>query len=443
VERAAAQVTAVSAIELAVERAAAQVTAASAIELAVESVLAIAKAAAEPIALGVVIFRAAGAEIETPSVGDQEVPGDTTGRAHDRAAAAVHLAWDLEVAAVGGADRPRRLCKGGNDGSTAMKSIYPNSMLRRLLCSMGTVACAFLTVPLGAQQSSTKAPSLGAASKTFDTPRQAADALINAAEKFDERALAEIFGSHGEDIYLTGEYPQDRQRALDFAAQAREKESVSVDPKTGNRAFLLVGDDWPFPVPIVKVGEKWSFDAKAGRQELLHRRIGNNELDAIDVCRGYVEAQYEYALQKREGYEVNQYAQRIISTPGKQDGLAWQNPDGSWGGPVGEKIARAIEQGYSTGAEPYHGYFFKILKGQGSAAPLGEMDYVVKGVMIGGFALVAAPAEYGVTGVKTFIVSQDGVVYEKDFGLSSLSEFIKMERFNPDQSWNPVPEEDE
>jgi hypothetical protein len=325
-----------------------------------------------------------------------------------------------------------------------MRSIYPNLILRRLLWSMGAVACAFFAGTLGAQQSATKAPTLGTAAKSFDTPQQAAGALIDAAEEFDERALADIFGASGEDIYLTGEYPQDRQRALDFAAQAREKESVSMDPKTGSRAFLLVGnEDWPFPVPIVKVGDKWSFDSKAGRQELLYRRIGSNELDAIDVCRGYVEAQYEYALKKREGYEVNQYAQRIISTPGKQDGLAWQNPDESWGGPVGEKIAHVLEQGYTTGAQPYHGYFFKILKGQGPAAPLGEMDYVIKGVMIGGFALVAAPAEYGVTGVKTFTVSQDGVVYEKDFGLASLSEFIKMERFNPDKSWTPVPEEDE
>lgn len=200
-------------------------------------------------------------------------------------------------------------------------------------------------------------------------------------------------------------------------------------------------EDWPFPVPIVKLGAKWAFDAKAGRQELLYRRIGSNELDAIDICRGYVEAQHDYALQKREGYDANQYAQRIVSTPGKQDGLAWQNPDGSWGGPIGEKIARAIEQGYSGGAEPYHGYFFKILKGQGPAAPLGEMDFVVKGVMIGGFALVAAPSEYGVTGVKSFIVSHDGVVYEKDFGPATLNEFIKMERFNPDKSWTPVLDE--
>jgi DUF2950 family protein len=155
----------------------------------------------------------------------------------------------------------------------------------------------------------------------------------------------------------------------------------------------------------VKLGNQWTFDARASRQELLYSRIESNELDAIDVCRGYVEAQHEYALQKREGYDINQYAQRIVSTPGKQDGLAWQNSDGSWGGPIGEKVARAIEQGYSVSAEPYHGYFFKILKSQGLAAPLGEMDFVVKGVMIGGFALVAAPAEYGVTGVKSFIVS--------------------------------------
>ncbi len=314
----------------------------------------------------------------------------------------------------------------------------------RLLWIAGTLA--FLSVPghLAAQQTAAKtAPaSITVGAKTFDTPQQAADALVAAAEQFDERALMEIFGPGGEDIVFSGEYPQDRKRAADFAAEARERKSVSVDPKKDNRAFLLVGnEDWPFPVPIVKLGAKWAFDAKAGRQELLYRRIGSNELDAIDICRGYVEAQHDYALQKREGYDANQYAQRIVSTPAKQDGLAWQNPDGSWGGPIGEKIARAIEPGYSGSAEPYHGYFFKILKGQGPAAPLGEMDFVVEGVMIGGFALVAAPAEYGVTGVKSFIVSHDGVVYEKDFGSATLNAFIKMERFNPDRSWKPVLEE--
>jgi hypothetical protein len=283
--------------------------------------------------------------------------------------------------------------------------------------------------------------SSGVDAKRFATAQQAADALVDAADKFDVTALEQIFGQGGNDLVLLGEYEQDRERAAKFAAAAREKKAVSVDPNNGKRAFLLVGkEDWPFPVPLVKSGNQWYFDAKAGSQELLYRRIGNNELDAIAISRGYVEAQNDYALQKREGYDVNQYAQRIISTPGTQDGLAWQNSDGSWAGPVGENIAKAIEEGYSSRAEPYHGYFFKVLKAQGPDAPLGAMDYVVKGAMIGGFALVAAPAEYGLTGVKTFIVSQDGVVYQKDLGPASLTEFKKMERFNPDRSWNPVSE---
>src|SRR5215472_2644837 len=297
-----------------------------------------------------------------------------------------------------------------------------------------------------AQETVAKTPASTAAAahslaETFGTPKEAADALIAAADKFDIEAMTKIFGPSGKDIVLSGEDARDRQHASDFVAQAREKESISVDPKTGNRAFLLVGDeDWPFPVPLVKTAGKWSFDAKAGRQELLYRRIGANELDAIQLCHGYVEAQHAYALEKREGYDVNQYAQRIISTAGKQDGLAWQNPDGSWGGPVGEKIAHAIDQGYTPGSE-YHGYYFKILKGQGPAAPLGQMDFVVKGVMIGGFALIAAPAQYAVTGVRTFIVSHDGVVYEKDLGPNTLDVFKKVERFNPDKSWTPVQEQ--
>lgn len=337
-----------------------------------------------------------------------------------------------------------------------MKSISANKNLLGLAWAVSAIAMACLSVPalLTAQQPEAKeappaaaatpaaAPAAGA--KTFDSPQQAADTLINAAEQWDETTLIAIFGPGGDDIVLTGELAQDRQRAADFAAEAREKKTVSVDPKTGNRAFLIVGnEEWPFPVPIVKAGNKWHFDAAAGMQELLYRRIGANELDAIQICHGYVEAQAEYAEQPREGYNVNQYAQRIISTPGTQDGLAWRNANGAWEGPIGEKIAEAIEQGYSNRAEPYHGYFFKVLKGQGPDAPLGQMDYVVKGVMIGGFALVAAPAEYRVTGVKTFIVSNDGVVYEKDFGAGTFDQFKKMELFNPDKSWSPVPDEDD
>jgi hypothetical protein len=300
-------------------------------------------------------------------------------------------------------------------------------------------AASAAAAPRQAQTGATKATATSA--QTFDTPRSAADALVKAAGDFDQVALVRIFGEDGRDIAFTGEFPQDRKHATDFAREAQEKLAVSIDPKTANRAFVLVGnEDWPFPVPLVKKGEKWSFDSNAGRRELIYRRVGADELDAIQVCKGYVEAQVAYSLQPREGYNVNQYAQRIISTPGTKDGLAWQNSDGTWGGPIGEKIAQAIELGYDLKSEPYHGYFFKILKGQGPAAPLGQMNFVVEGVMIGGFALVAAPAEYGVTGVQTFIVSHDGVVYQKDLGANTLTEFSKMELFNPDDSWTPVPE---
>jgi hypothetical protein len=330
-----------------------------------------------------------------------------------------------------------------------MRSIQAHGILADL--SLTAVFILTAAAPGAEQQTPTRsarsaAKPIGsakpAAAKTFDSPQKAADALIAAADTLDVLALKEIFGPAHQDLVLSGEYAHDRQRAKEFVSAAREKSRVSVDPKSGRRAFLIVGkEEWPFPIPIVKRGAKWSFDAATGRRELLYRRIGSNELDAIAICRGYVEAQHEYALKTREGYEVNQYAQRIISTPGKQDGLAWQTPDGKWEGPVGEAIARAIEQGYTSRATPYHGYFFKILKGQGPAAPLGQMDFVVKGAMIGGFALVAAPAQYGVTGVQTFIVSHDGVVYQKDLGPATLDEFKKMERFNPDKAWTPVSEE--
>jgi hypothetical protein len=278
--------------------------------------------------------------------------------------------------------------------------------------------------------------------RTFSRPQQAADALIAAAGAFDLPALERLFGPLTKSVILSSEPAQDRQKAIEFVAKAREKQRVSIDPKNRNRASLLVGEtDWAFPVPIVKRGSTWAFDTAAGRQEIRYRRIGGNELDAIAISRGYVEAQNEYALKPRKGYEVNQYAQRIISTAGKQDGLAWRNADGTWDGPVGEHVARAITQGYSKRGEPYHGYYFKVLTGQGPAAPLGQLDYVIKGAMIGGFALAAAPAEYGVTGVKTFIVSQDGVVYQKDLGAATASRFASMTRFNPDKTWEPVPSE--
>jgi hypothetical protein len=278
--------------------------------------------------------------------------------------------------------------------------------------------------------------------KEFDSPKQAADALIQVAANFDVAAAKEILGPDSADIIASEDPVQDKNRAEGFAAKAKEKNSIEIDKKDPNRAILLVGnDDFPLPIPIVKRKGKWLFDTKVGREEILNRRIGANELNAIQICRGFVEAQHEYAQDKHDGSKVNQYAQRIISSPGKQDGLAWQNADGTWGGPVGEEVAKALEQGYSERSQPYHGYYFKVLKGQGPAAPMGEMDFVVGGAMIGGFALAAAPAEYRVTGVQTFIVGPDGVVYEKDLGRDTLKTFQSMDRYNPDKTWK-VTEDD-
>jgi Protein of unknown function (DUF2950) len=275
--------------------------------------------------------------------------------------------------------------------------------------------------------------------KTFATPEQAAAALIQASETFDVPALTKILGPDGEDLVSSEDPVRDKRIAAEFAAKAHEHTSISVDPNNANRATLLVGNDnFPLAIPIIHKNGTWFFDTKAGKQEMLYRRVGANELDAIQICRGYVEAQHEYAMTKHDGTEVNQYAQRVISSPGTHDGLVWRNSDGSLGGPIAENIADALQQGYTDKAKPYHGYFFKILKGQGPAAPLGKLDFVVEGAMIGGFALAAAPADYRVTGVKSFIVGYDGIVYQKDLGPDTLKIFKDMELYNPDKSWSPT-----
>jgi hypothetical protein len=275
--------------------------------------------------------------------------------------------------------------------------------------------------------------------KTFATPKEAADAFVQAAGNFDVPALDQILGPSGEDLIASEDTVRDKNIALAFAAKAHEKNSVVIDPKNPDRATLVVGnDDWPLPIPIVKRNGAWLFDTTAGRQEILYRRIGSNELDAIEICRNYVEAQHQYAMEKHDGARVNQYAQRIISTDGKHDGLVWWNPDKTLAGPIALGIAEALQEGYTDKSKPYHGYFFKILKGQGPAAPLGKLDFVVEGAMIGGFALAAAPADYRVTGVKTFIVSYEGVVYQKDLGPETLKIFKEMELYNPDKSWKPT-----
>jgi Protein of unknown function (DUF2950) len=295
--------------------------------------------------------------------------------------------------------------------------------------------CCLLPVLSVAQaQPTTKTATSGP--KAFDTPQQAAEALIKAAGDYNVPELMAIFGPDGEDFIESADPVRDKNNGVAFAKEAAAKNSIELAKSNPNRATIIVGDEgWPFPVPLVKKNGKWYFNAKEGRQEILYRRIGANELDAITVCRGYVEAQKEYALEIHDDSGVNQYAQKIISTPGKQDGLYWKNADGSSGGPIGEAVAKALAEGYTTGKGGFHGYYFKILKGQGSAAPMGKLNYVIEGIMIGGFALVAVPAEYRVTGVKTFIVSNDGAVYQKDLGPDSLNIVKNMELYNPDKTW--------
>ena len=250
-------------------------------------------------------------------------------------------------------------------------------------------------------------------------------------------ALENILGPSSEDLIASQDPVLDKNRAVAFAGQGRRKKSVGMDPANSKRAILSVGEeDWPLPIQIVLRKGKWYFDAKAGREEILLRRIGANELDAITVCRGFVNAQEQYALDEHANSGVHQYAQRIISTPGKRDGLYWENEDDTSGGPISKAIARAIEEGYSARkSSPFHGYYFKILKGQGSAPRLGQLDFVIEGAMIGGFALVATPAQHRVTGVNTFMVSYEGIVYQKDLGGDSLKIVQNMDRYNPDKTW--------
>ena len=321
------------------------------------------------------------------------------------------------------------------------------NMKSRLFCSSTVTTLVLLLIACAsplivAAQAKTATPAAAPGPKAFDTPQQAADAVIKAAADYDAPQLMAIFGPDGEDFIESADAVRDKNNGMAFAKEAAAKNSIEIAKSNPNRATIVVGDEeWPFPVPLVKKNGKWYFNAKEGRQAILYRRIGANELDAITVCRGYVEAQKEYASEIHDDSGVNQYAQKIISTPGKQDGLYWKNPDGTSAGPIGDEVAKALEEGYTSGKGGFHGYYFKILKGQGPAAPMGKLDYVIEGIMIGGFALVAVPAEYRVTGVKTFIVNNDGIVYQKDLGADSLKVVKEMELYNPDKTWQPTNDE--
>jgi hypothetical protein len=285
-------------------------------------------------------------------------------------------------------------------------------------------------------------PNANADQRGFATAEQAADALIDAVARWDVPAIVGIVGKDGEDLVASADTAGDRARAEAFVSKAREKRVIVPDATNSDQAWMTIGNkDWPMPIPLVRDNGKWYFDGAAGREEILKRRIGENELDTLTILRGFAEAQQEYAAQRHDGATTRQYAQKLVSSPGKQDGLAWQSADGTWGGPIGDIVAKGIEEGYAKRGAPFHGYYFKVLKGQGDAARLGKLDYVVEGAMIGGFALLAWPAEYGVTGVQTFVVSYDDVVYQKDIGPRTSSLAPSIERYDPDASWKRTDDE--
>ena len=276
----------------------------------------------------------------------------------------------------------------------------------------------------------------------FDSPQQAADALVKAAQAGDVPALLQIFGPDGKDVVSSGDPVRDKNDIAEFAEKARQKLTVTYDVDDPQRAVLVVGDgDWPMPVPLVGKGGKWRFDVRAGKQEILARRIGGNELNAISLLRGYVEAQQDYVLEHHDGSPMLQYAQKWISTPGKQDGLSWYDANGKPAGPIGDEIAKLLAAGYTKKGDPVNGYYFRTLTSQGPAARLGARNYIVKGMMIGGYAAVAWPAHYGVTGVQTFQVNNDGVVYQKDLGPDTAKIAAGIKSFNPNEGWTVTEDE--
>jgi hypothetical protein len=269
--------------------------------------------------------------------------------------------------------------------------------------------------------------------RTFATPQEAVQAIIDAAEHNDAAALLQLFGPDGKDILESGDPVEDKESRAEFVRSAHEKLQIEQDPANPDRVTFSVGEqDWPFPVPVVRKDGKWRLDPISGRLEILARRVGRNELNTMEVCRGYVEAQLEYASEDHDKDGILKYAQNIASAPGKQDGLYSENAPQH---PVTKAFASAAG---APKPEPYHGYYFRVLKSQGPAATGGAFDYVVKGKMIGGFALVAWPAEYGVSGVQTFIIDHEGLLYGKDLGINTAALARQITRFNPDKSWRRV-----
>jgi hypothetical protein len=286
--------------------------------------------------------------------------------------------------------------------------------------------------------------SFGAAAvrqKTFSSAEEAVGAAVTAAKSNDAKELLAIFGPLGNELLFSGDAIADNQRRTEFLAAYAEKNRLISQ---GENTILVIGkDDWPFPIPLVKRENGWVFDTAKGKEEILNRRIGQNELNVIQVTLAYVDAQREYAMKDHDGDGLLEYAQKFRSDPGKKDGLYWPSTSGEEQSPLGQLVARAVKEGYaqnktSDKPSPFYGYFYRILTAQGKSAAGGAYSYLVNGSMIGGFALVAYPAEYGNSGVMTFIVNHDGKIFQKDLGKNTAAVASAMKEYNPDQSWVEV-----
>jgi hypothetical protein len=313
-----------------------------------------------------------------------------------------------------------------------MASMSWKNLTRLLARAALALAVATTLVLPGSSGSATAA----AAPQAFASPDRAVAALAAAARAGRADELLRILGPDGRKLVLSGDAVADKRGRERFAQSYATKHSI--EQEGDDKAVLVIGDDeWPFPIPIVRHAKLWRFDTKAGAQEILARRIGRNELSAIEVCRAYVDAQREYASKDRNADGLLEYAQKFGSGPGKEDGLYWPAKPGEEESPLGPLVASAHAEGYGGKGKhaAYHGYYYKILKRQGKDAPGGAHDYIAHGRMIGGFALVAFPAQYGASGIMTFLVNQDGVVYEKNLGPDSAKLARAMTAFNPNSTW--------
>jgi hypothetical protein len=314
----------------------------------------------------------------------------------------------------------------GNSGNLSMNNYYRLTLVLAVVLALGLAPPIF-----GAD---------AVKQKTFSSPEEGVKALMEATKKNDTKAMLAILGPEAKSLIESGDQVSDRAAGERFVKSYEESNKLVKSGDT--KAVLEVGKDaWPFPIPLVKESAGWRFDTQEGKEEIINRRIGRNELDVIQVSLAFVDAEREYYQRDPDGDKLLQYAQKFISTKGKRDGLYWETKSGEQPSPLGPLVARARGEGYKGAAGkpiPYHGYYYKILTGQGKDAPGGAYDYLVKGKMMGGFGMVAYPAQYGTSGIMTFIVNHDGVVYQKDLGAKTASVAQAMTKFNPDKTWTAV-----